>query len=164
MRHLLLKGNSLASRWIEASENFRPIKRFTSKTVLIGLEAAWFFAASPTSLWPSELHPTYDGVILFPCSLGQISTLPFFQTATQLQIKISWGACYSLDVLKAVSRSYHTCTWFLNQSQCNILWFCHCHPFWFPHHRVSAIFWQYCSDHLYCQHFVFLTNDWKVWR
>lgn len=82
--NLLLNGNSFASRWTDASENFRPIKRLTSNTVLIGFDAAWFLAASPTSLCPSELQPTYDGVILFPCSLGHISTLPFFQTATQL--------------------------------------------------------------------------------
>jgi hypothetical protein len=85
--YLLLNGNSFASRWTDASENFRPIKRLTSNTVLIGFEAAWFLAASPTSLCPSELQPIYDGVILFPCSLGHISTLPFFQTATQLHLK-----------------------------------------------------------------------------
>lgn len=54
--------------------------------VLVGLVAAWFFAASPTIFWPSAAHATYDGVILLPCSLGHTSTRPFFHTATQLYV------------------------------------------------------------------------------
>lgn len=81
----ILNGTSLASRCTVTSENLRPMSRFTSNTVLMGLDAAWFLAASPINRWPSVLHPTYEGVIRFPCSLGQISTRPPFQTATQLQ-------------------------------------------------------------------------------
>ena len=34
-----------------------------ARTVLWGLEDAWFFAASPMSRSPSSVHATYDGVI-----------------------------------------------------------------------------------------------------
>mmetsp|Transcript_15377 Transcript_15377/g.33575 ORF Transcript_15377/g.33575 Transcript_15377/m.33575 type:complete len:212 (+) Transcript_15377:774-1409(+) len=82
-----LKGSSLASFCTEGSENFRPMKRFTSNMVFSGLDAAWFLAASPTRRWPSpEFQATYEGVMRLPCSLGQISTRPFFHTATQLYV------------------------------------------------------------------------------
>jgi hypothetical protein len=41
----------------------------TSKTVLIGFIAAWFFAASPMRR-SSEVKETKDGVVKLPCSLA----------------------------------------------------------------------------------------------
>ena len=77
------KGNSVLSFWTVGSENFRPISRFTSNTVRVGFWLAWFLAASPMSRTPSFWNATYEGVIRFPCSLGQTSTRPLRQTATQ---------------------------------------------------------------------------------
>lgn len=42
----------------------------------------WFLAASPMSRWSSSVKETYEGVMRFPWSLGQISTRPLIHTAT----------------------------------------------------------------------------------
>jgi len=54
------------------------------KKILRQIWLTWFLAASPTSLWPSGVHATKEGVMRFPWSFAQISTRPFCQTATQL--------------------------------------------------------------------------------
>ncbi|KAG5564059.1 hypothetical protein RHGRI_000281 [Rhododendron griersonianum] len=43
-----LKGQSLMSDWTEGSENRRPMRRLTLKTVFCGFMATWFLAESPT--------------------------------------------------------------------------------------------------------------------
>lgn len=45
----MANGINFLSDWTVASEAFRPMRRFTSKTVLVGFCDAWFLAASPTS-------------------------------------------------------------------------------------------------------------------
>jgi len=80
--HASLNGHSLLSFCTVSSENFLPISRFASNTVFFGFLAAWFLAASPTSL--SFLpKATYDGVVFTPYSLAIISTFSFIHTATQ---------------------------------------------------------------------------------
>jgi hypothetical protein len=43
----------------------------TSKTVLAGFIAAWFFAASPINR-SSGVKETNDGVVKLPCSLATV--------------------------------------------------------------------------------------------
>src|SRR3990167_3714784 len=69
-----LNGQSLTSFWTTGSLNFLPINLLASNTVLIGFLATWFLAASPTIL-SFLVKATYDGVVLFPWSLGMISPL-----------------------------------------------------------------------------------------
>lgn len=47
-----------------------------SKTVFPGFSAAWFFAGIPTSLCPSGVNATNDGVVLSPYRFGMISAVP----------------------------------------------------------------------------------------
>mmetsp|Transcript_27878 Transcript_27878/g.82008 ORF Transcript_27878/g.82008 Transcript_27878/m.82008 type:complete len:467 (-) Transcript_27878:734-2134(-) len=66
-----------ASACTALSEKARPMSRFASLTVLPGLDAAWFLAASPTSRVPSSLaNATHDAVVWAPLELGIISTRP----------------------------------------------------------------------------------------
>lgn len=105
-----LKGQWLMSCWRLGSENLRPIRRFASKTVLMGFIATcisepkvdtnrpahwlrreerralihtWFLAASPIRRSVS-VNATYEGVVRFPCSLGIISTRSCCHMPTQL--------------------------------------------------------------------------------
>ncbi len=53
------------------------MSRLASQTVPDGFDAAWFFAAWPTSRVPSEAeNATHDGVVLPPSAFGMTSTLP----------------------------------------------------------------------------------------
>lgn len=56
-----------------------------SKIVLVGFEAAWFFAASPTNR-SSSVKATYEGVIRFPGSRAL--------ARRQLQRGVGPGAAY----------------------------------------------------------------------
>mmetsp|Transcript_7322 Transcript_7322/g.30476 ORF Transcript_7322/g.30476 Transcript_7322/m.30476 type:complete len:294 (+) Transcript_7322:1093-1974(+) len=77
-----LNGNILTSRCTSLSENLRPMRRFASNTVLVGLFVAWFFAASPIKRSVS-VNATYEGVVRAPMSLAMISTRSCCQTPTQ---------------------------------------------------------------------------------
>merc|ERR1719420_2492044 len=61
------------------------MRRLASKTVLMGLRADWFLAASPINRSDSE-KDTYDGVVRLPWSLAMISTRSSCQTPTQLYV------------------------------------------------------------------------------
>ena len=55
----------------------RPIRRFASLTVLVGLAAAWFLAPWPTRRVPSCAEKaTHDGVVREPSSFWITSTRP----------------------------------------------------------------------------------------
>merc|ERR1719240_1500162 len=77
-----LNGQCFMSLWTALSVNFRPMRRFASKTVLKAFMATWFFAASPMRRSVS-LKATYDGVVRLPWSLAMISTRSFCHTPTQ---------------------------------------------------------------------------------
>ena len=83
-----------------------------SKIVLLGFEAYWFFAASPTNR-SSSLKATYEGVIRFPWSFTKISTFPFCITPTQLII----GQRQHSTEAEAKRFEERTNRWFLNQCQ-----------------------------------------------
>ena len=78
-----LKGKRLMSSTTSGSLMLRPMRRFASKIVLVGLPAAWLCAA-----WPmrrsSSLKETTDGVVREPSELAMISTWSCSQTPTQL--------------------------------------------------------------------------------
>ena len=76
-----LNGNILTSRCTSLSENLRPMRRFASNTVRVGLFVAWFFAASPIRRSVS-VNATYEGVMRLPWSFAMISTLPLTYTPT----------------------------------------------------------------------------------
>jgi len=64
------------------------LTHLTSKTVLAGFIAAWFFAASPINR-SSEVKETKDGVVKLPCSLAtgysyQHAVLPSISRAVKL--------------------------------------------------------------------------------
>lgn len=66
---MTLNGHDSMSFFTVGSSNLRPIRRLTSKTVLVGFIAAWFLAASPMRR-SSEVKETKDGVVKEPCSLA----------------------------------------------------------------------------------------------
>lgn len=55
---ITLKGQCFMSACTISSVNFLPISRLASYTVFVGLEDAWFLAASPISRWLSVVHAT----------------------------------------------------------------------------------------------------------
>ncbi len=59
------------------------MKRLMEKTVFSGLVIAWRLATCPTSLWPSLVKPTTDGVVRPPSGLGMTTGSPPSMTATQ---------------------------------------------------------------------------------
>ena len=63
--------------------NFRPIRRFTAKTVFFGLVRAWRLAIWPTRRSPFAVKPTIDGVVRAPSWLGMTWGAPPSITATQ---------------------------------------------------------------------------------
>ncbi|ESS64158.1 hypothetical protein TCDM_07867 [Trypanosoma cruzi Dm28c] len=78
---MTLKGQCFMSDCTTGSLNFRPMRRFASKTVFVGFIATWFFAASPIRRSVS-VNATYDGVVRLPWSFAMISTRSFCQTPT----------------------------------------------------------------------------------
>ena len=63
----------------------RPMRRFASYTVRVGLVVAWFLAASPMRRSVS-VNATQEGVMRLPWSFAMISTRPFLYTPTQLYV------------------------------------------------------------------------------
>ncbi|KAF5213678.1 hypothetical protein ECC02_013781 [Trypanosoma cruzi] len=62
---MTLKGQCFMSDCTTGSLNFRPMRRFASKTGFVGFIATWFFAASPIRRSVS-VNATYDGVVRLP--------------------------------------------------------------------------------------------------
>src|SRR2546425_8174836 len=58
------------------SSYFRPMKRFTEKTVFSGFVTCWRRAGAPTSRWPSLVNATTDGVVRPPSAFGRTAGSP----------------------------------------------------------------------------------------
>ena len=55
---------------ISGSPKLRPIKRFVAYKVLSGFVTAWRLACKPTSLLPSSVKATTDGVVRAPSAFS----------------------------------------------------------------------------------------------
>ena len=88
-----------------SDSNFRPMRRFTAKTVFLGLVRAWRLAIWPTRRSPLAVKPTMDGVVRAPSWLGMTCGAPPSITATQeLVVPRSMPITLPTHVLAVLSR------------------------------------------------------------
>ena len=73
-------GYPYISFWTSASSKRRPIRRLVAENVFSALVTAWRLAGIPTSLSPSLVNATTDGVVLDPSEFSR--TLGVFPSIT----------------------------------------------------------------------------------